>query len=45
MFSRIYWSNKVLGSYLVVAQLVLHRAVMQEVVSSTPAGLTVRVFK
>ena len=28
-----------------VAQLVEHRAVMREVVSSTPAGPTLRVFK
>ena len=28
-----------------VAQLVEHRAVTQEVVSSTPAGPTLRVFK
>ena len=29
----------------VVAQLVEHRAAMREVVSSTPAGPTLRVFK
>ena len=28
-----------------VAQLIEHRVVMQEVVSSTPAGPTLRVFK
>ena len=33
------------GKSAPVAQLVEHRAVMREVVSSTPAGPTVRVLK
>ena len=38
------WTNDRLN-HAQVAQLVEHRAVMREVVSSTPAGPTIRILK